>query len=85
LDQPIRNTPVPAAPAVFDPSFVQDRGKNVQWQGFTRKSGLAGTPDSFTAIVAGVKVFLEPIKTALFEQRIFRGFWKAPGPWSLVP
>ena len=80
-----RNTPVPTAPAVFDPSFVQDRGKNVQWRGFIRKSGLSGTPDSFAAIVAGVKVFLEPIKTAIFEQRIFRGLWKAPGPWSLVP
>jgi hypothetical protein len=56
-----------------------------QWQGFIRKSGLSGAPDSFAAIVALVNVFLEPIKTALFEQRMFRSFWNAPGPWSPVP
>ena len=80
-----RNTPVPAAPAVFDPSFAEEKDKIAQWRGFVSKSRLSGTPDSFAAIVAGVKVFLEPIKTALFEQRTFRGFWKAPGPWSLIP
>jgi len=80
-----RNTPVPTAPAVFDPSFVQDKGKNVQWIGFIRKSRLSGAPDSFADIVAGVNIFLEPIKTALFEQRMFRCLWKAPGPWSPVP
>ena len=80
-----RDTPVPADPAVFNDSFPKDKDKNVQWRGFIRKSRLSGVPDSFAAIVAGVKVFLEPPAIALAGQRMFRSRWKAPGPWNPVP
>lgn len=78
-----RDTPVPADPAVFDDSFPKDKDKNVQWRGFIRKSRLSGAPDSFADIVAGVKMFLEPLAIALAGQRMFRSLWKAPGPWEL--
>jgi predicted nucleotidyltransferase component of viral defense system len=76
-----RNTPLPVNPAVFDPAFAKDRDKNVQWQGFIRKAKLTDAPGAFEEIVADVKIFLEPLKTTLVEQRMFRSNWKAPGPW----
>jgi hypothetical protein len=80
-----RETPVPTAPAVFDPSFAQDRIKIVQWRGFIRKSRLFGAPGSFAEVVAGIKMFLEPPVAALAGKRKFHGTWKAPGPWSPEP
>jgi len=76
-----RDTPVPADPAVFDHSFPNDKDKNIRWQGFIKKSGLSSAPGSFTEMVAAIRKFLEPVATALSEQRKFHGGWKAPGPW----
>lgn len=79
-----RNMPLPVDPAVFDPSFVKDRDKNVQWRGFISKAKLADAPGAFADVVAGVRIFLEPLTAALVGQRKFRGTWKAPGPWHPV-
>jgi Nucleotidyl transferase AbiEii toxin, Type IV TA system len=76
-----RDTPIPIAPAVFDPSFVEDKDKNVQWRGFITKSKLSGAPGTFVEVVAGITKFLEPLAAALANQRKFQGAWKAPGPW----
>ena len=66
-----RNTPTTIAPTVFDPSFVKDGDKKVQWQGFIRKAKLADAPESFEDVVAAVKAFLEP-----------SGYASDPGPRS---
>jgi hypothetical protein len=79
-----RNMPLPVDPAVFDPSFVKDRDKNVQWQGFISKAKLIDAPGAFADVVAGVRIFLEPLAAALAGQRMFRSTWKAPGPWRPV-
>jgi hypothetical protein len=76
-----RNTEVPADAAAFAPSFAEEREKVAQWRGFIRKSGLSGAPDSFTDAVAAIRDFLEPVATAISQQRKFHGTWKAPGPW----
>jgi hypothetical protein len=76
-----RNTPIPLAPMVFDPSFVKDRDKQVQWQGFIRKAKLAAAPEAFEDVVAAVKVFLEPLVASLAEKREFHYEWNASGPW----
>ncbi len=76
-----RQTKVPAAPAVFDPSFAEERDKIAQWRGFIRKSGLSGAPGSFADAVAAIREFLEPIATTLSRQGEFHGTWKASGPW----
>jgi len=76
-----RSTPVTVDPMVFDPTFVQDRDKKVQWQGFIRKAKLASAPEAFEDVVAAVKLFLAPVAASLFERRVFRSIWNAPGPW----
>jgi hypothetical protein len=76
-----RQTTVPAAPAVFDPWFGEERDKIAQWRGFIRKSGLSGAPGSFADAVAAIREFLEPVATALSRQGKFHGIWKASGPW----
>ena len=76
-----RNTPITPTPAFFDPTFAKDGDKRTQWQGFTKKIGLAEAPEAFEDVIAAIKVFLEPIAVALVEERAFHGTWTAPGPW----
>jgi hypothetical protein len=76
-----RGTPLPAAPAVFDPAFIRDRVKNAQWRAFLDKSKLDDAPKSFAEVVTGLRSFLQPIATALHDRHRFQGAWKASGPW----
>ncbi|MCP4374027.1 MAG: nucleotidyl transferase AbiEii/AbiGii toxin family protein [Deltaproteobacteria bacterium] len=76
-----RNTPVTLDAALFDPSFGKDRDKNVQWQGFIKKTKLINAPVSFEGVMAAAKLFLEPLASSIFEQRAFKSNWTAPGPW----
>lgn len=76
-----RNTPITIAPTVFNPSFVKDGDKEIQWRGFIRKARLADAPEAFEDVVAAVKMFLEPLLAALVDGRTFRSIWNAPGPW----
>jgi len=76
-----RNTPITMNAAIFDPSFGKDRVKNVQWQGFIRKTKLINSPESFEEVIAVVKLFLEPLAASIVERRAFNSTWPAPGPW----
>ncbi len=76
-----RNTPITLNAAVFDPSFGIDMDKNVQWQGFIRKTKLIDTPGSFEEVIAVVKLFLEPLVSSIVERRAFNSIWTVPGPW----
>jgi len=76
-----RNTPINAEPAIFAPSFVQDRSKSQQWQGFIRKAKLVNTPETFEEVVEGLRVFLGPVTATLARGQPFRSIWHAPGPW----
>jgi predicted nucleotidyltransferase component of viral defense system len=76
-----RNTPVTLDAALFDPSFGKDGGKNVQWQGFIRKTKLVNAPESFEEVMDAVKFFLEPLAASIIERRNFNSNWIAPGPW----
>ena len=76
-----RNTPITIAPMVFDPSFVENGDKKVQWQGFIRKAKLADAPEVFEDVVMAVKMFLQPLVVSLAERKVFRSTWIAPGQW----
>ena len=76
-----RNTLVNLKAALFDPSFGMDKDKDVQWQGFIRKSKLTGAPETFKEIVAAVKLFLEPLAASIAERKALNRIWTAPGPW----
>ncbi len=76
-----RNTPFNLNAAIFDPSFGEDRDKNIQWRGFIRKTKLISTPESFEEVISVVKLFLEPLAASIVERRAFNSIWTAPGPW----
>jgi hypothetical protein len=76
-----RNTPITLNAAIFDPSFGKDGDKNVQWQGFIRKTKLINAPESFEEVIAVVKLFLEPLTASIGERQAFNSIWAAPGPW----
>jgi predicted nucleotidyltransferase component of viral defense system len=76
-----RNTPVTLDTALFNPSFGKYGDKNVQWQGFIRKTKLINAPDSFEEVMTAVKLFLEPLAASIAERRAFNSNWVAPGPW----
>ena len=76
-----RNTPVNLDAAIFDPSFGKDGNKNVQWQGFIRKTKLINAPESFEEVIAVVKLFLEPLAVSIVERQVFKSNWTSSGPW----
>jgi predicted nucleotidyltransferase component of viral defense system len=76
-----RKTPINLNAAIFDPSFGKDGNKNVQWQGFIRKTKLNNAPESFEEVMAVVKLFLEPLAESIVERGAFNSNWTAPGPW----
>ena len=76
-----RNTPIHNEPAIFNSSFVQDKSKSQQWQGFIRKAKLVNAPGTFEEVVEGVRVFLGPVTAALARGQPFHSIWYAPGPW----
>jgi len=76
-----RNTPITLNAAIFDPSFGKNGNKNVQWQGFIRKTKLINAPESFEEVIAVVKLFLGPLAAWIAERRAFNNIWAAPGPW----
>jgi hypothetical protein len=58
-----------------------DRDKNIQWQGFLRKTKLINAPESFENVIAAVvKLFIEPLAASIVERRAFKSNWTAPGP-----
>ncbi|MDY6954515.1 MAG: nucleotidyl transferase AbiEii/AbiGii toxin family protein [Thermodesulfobacteriota bacterium] len=77
-----RNTPITVNPTVFDLSFMRDRDKQVQWQGFVKKAKLADAPDAFEDVAEAVKLFLLPLVVSRAERQTFRSVWTAPGPWQ---
>ena len=77
-----RKTPFPKEPTIFTPSFMRDENKQAQWQGFINKTKLGDAPASFENVIAGIKIFLQPVVASITDQQTFRFFWAASGPWS---
>jgi hypothetical protein len=50
-------------------------------QRLLNKAKLIGATDTFEEIVTAVKLFLEPLATAIAERKAFNNIWTAPGPW----
>ncbi len=78
-----RRTPIPEAlPLALTPAFAASREKQVQWQGFLRRSSALAAPAELAVVVAGIAAFLEPVITAARRGRTLRTAWPAGGPWS---
>ena len=76
-----RGTQMPAAPVALTAAFANDPAKQVQWQGFVRKSRLHSAPENFAGVVEAISGFLGPVAGSIANGENFHGNWKAPGPW----
>lgn len=64
-------------PAVFQPSFASDEGRQRQWSAFLHQSHLAEAPDRFGKVIALLRQFLQPVHSACLEERSFAAEWSA--------
>jgi predicted nucleotidyltransferase component of viral defense system len=70
-----RNTELPPIPMVFTDDFPLLPNKQMQWQAFQRRVGIADVPIDFPIVIAGIKKFLLPVYEALFKQELCTGIW----------
>lgn len=76
-----RKTPLVPLPFALTPAFASAPGKQAQWKGFVRKARLTEVPEELAEVVAAVGSFLLPVTAATVAGEVFRGGWRAPGPW----
>ena len=77
-----RGTEMTTQPVALTGSFSEDATKRTQWRAFIRKSRLENAPQELADITSAIALFLEPAIKAVVNEKTFRGFWKAPGPWQ---
>jgi hypothetical protein len=78
-----RGTPIPSAtPVALTPAFSRLSTKQVQWQGFLRKSGVRSAPAEFAQVVARLAAFLDPIIAAARDNLLFTRRWTPSGNWQ---
>ena len=77
-----RRTPMPGAlPLAITPSFAAIPQKQLQWQGFLRRSGALAAPAELSEIVAGIALFLEPVIVAACGGSALVSDWPPGGTW----
>ncbi|MDR1803139.1 MAG: nucleotidyl transferase AbiEii/AbiGii toxin family protein [Treponema sp.] len=77
-----RNTVFSINPMVFIDDFPLLPDKQVQWQAFQRRTGIANVPADFSVVVSVIKGFLLPVYESLGKKEIFDGRWNsATGMW----
>lgn len=77
-----RGIVVEPTPSVFQPLFMQDATKQVQWQAFLRKTGLNAEP-SFEKIMTAIREFLAPVVAAIADGRELAKRWDCErGAWD---
>lgn len=78
-----RRTPLPETiPPGLRPEFAALRDKQLQWQGFLRKSGVGPMPVEFGTVVARIAPFLEPVMAAARHASLLDATWPPGGPWK---
>ncbi len=75
-----RNTPRPAVPMIFMESFSTLPDKQVQWNAFLRRSGIA-IDVGFRDAVRSIAEFLYPIYKSIIRNHTFQGIWRE-GRWE---
>jgi predicted nucleotidyltransferase component of viral defense system len=78
-----RNTEFSPRPMVFSDGFPLLPNKQIQWQAFQRRTGIANVPEDFSVIVAAIRKFLLPVYEALVKKETLGGRWnKAKETWK---
>lgn len=77
-----RRTAIPTtAPLALTPAFADADGKQGQWRGFLRRTGVAGAPQSLAELLMKLDAFLLPPARALAADEPFQQDWEPGGPW----
>lgn len=77
-----RRTPFPAeTPIALTAEFAGVEGKQAQWAGFLRRSGLAQGRSDLGGVIAVNAAFIGPVLVGVASGEGFRGAWPAGGPW----
>ncbi len=77
-----RGMPFLEAPQIFAPNFANEASKRAQWAGFLKRMRPSQAPEEFAEAVDFIREFLQPINTALVENKTFAMNWPHPGPWQ---
>lgn len=70
-----RKTEITESPLCFSDSFAADKSKEVQWTAFIRNALMSHAPVSFVEVIAAVRVFLQPIVSAIASKVVFSLVW----------
>ena len=77
-----RGTTIPKEqPVAFTPTFTGDESKTMQWTAFVKKSGIDGTPDLGSTVVAVAAFLKEPLAVAITAEP-FAKHWSAKTEWK---
>ena len=77
-----RKTAIPdTTPVALSEEFGRDNAKNVQWNAFIRKSGLAQKVANFQEVLSLLREFLLPVMKAAVGQGPMPRHWKSGGRW----
>jgi len=77
-----RKTEFTSNPMVFTDDFPLLPDKQVQWQAFQRRTGIANVSTDFSVVVSAIKGFLLPVYETLVKRETFNRQWQnATGMW----
>jgi predicted nucleotidyltransferase component of viral defense system len=76
-----RKTMVQSRPTALTSEFGSDASKQMQWQGFLRKTRSVGMPTKLQAVIDALGSFLLPLAKAIESKSVFDQQWVALGPW----
>ena len=80
-----RNTEFLINPMVFIDDFPLLPDKQVQWQAFQRRTGIADVPTDFSVVISAIKGFLLLVYEALIKKERFNGRWNSEiGMWYRI-
>ena len=78
-----RNSEFIANPMIFTNKFPLLPNKQVQWQAFQSRTGIANVPSDFSDVITAITKFLLPVYNSLINKKIFIQYWKSnSGMWS---
>jgi hypothetical protein len=77
-----RKTIIPeTTPVALSEEFGRDNAKNVQWNAFVRKSGIAQKVAGFQEVLSLLREFLLPVMKAATGQHVAPKRWKSGELW----
>ena len=78
-----RKTNMPIEPPLFAQEiYNEESNRQSLWSAFLTKNKIKTAPVTLSKTAKLIEAFLEnPIK-AIAQKKVFKGHWKAPGPWK---